>query len=70
MTSAPDRTEIAAAVVAAAQAGARPSAACAEIGLSPRTVGLLKKPSLPDSIRGERSSEGSADARFEGAQTA
>jgi len=38
MTSAPDRTEIAAFVVAATQAGARPAAACAEIGLSPRTL--------------------------------
>jgi transposase InsO family protein len=38
MTSAPDRHEIAALVAAATQAGARLSAACAEIGLSPRTL--------------------------------
>lgn len=38
MTSAPDRTEIAAAVVAATQTGAREAAACAEIGLSQRTL--------------------------------
>ena len=38
MTSAPDRTEIAAFVISATQTGARPAAACAEIGLSPRTL--------------------------------
>jgi len=38
MTSAPDRQEIAALITAATQAGARQSAACAAIGLSPRTL--------------------------------
>lgn len=44
MTSAPDRQEIAALIAAATEAGARPSAACAEIGLSPRTLRRWRDP--------------------------
>jgi putative transposase len=44
MASAPDRQEIAAFVATATAAGARQSAACAEIGLSPRTLQRRKEP--------------------------
>jgi len=44
MTSAPDRQKIAALIAAATEAGAREAAACAEIGVGPRTLRRWQDP--------------------------
>jgi len=58
MTSAPDRKEIVALVTEALGAGARQAAACAELGLDPRSLqrwkgpdGALREDGRPDAVR-------------------